>query len=170
MGTLNLPQGPKRIFIIGGGPVGSLVARQLESVGSMSASSRGFDRCQSFRVLEKTILLNWPAWIKELLEEGFDRADLVIAVTGDDDVNIPVSLLAKHHGTASDNPHRPPGLHPCWKNWGSTGPEPDCSPRHILKFVRRGLNCAVANILRVVRIVLEMVVPKAAFPAQRAGK
>jgi len=163
---LNLSsKAPKRIFIIGGGRVGSLVARQMESRRvDVRLVEKDSDRCQKLsEVLEKTILLNLDGMdSRELLEEGIDRADLVIAVTGDDDVNILSSLLAKHHGTAKcitriDRPDFIPLLE-------KLGVDMALSPRllaagTILKFVRRGSIRAVANILRVDAEVLEMVVP-----------
>jgi trk system potassium uptake protein TrkA len=161
---------PQRLFIIGGGRVGFLVAQQMESKRvDVRLVEKDPDRCDKLsETLEKTIILNLDGLeSRDLLDEGIDRADLVIAATGDDDTNILASLLAKHHGTAKcitriDRPDFIPLLE-------KLGIDVALSPRllaasTILKFVRRGSILSVASLLGTDAEVLEMVVPdKARF-------
>lgn len=174
---LNLSsKAPKRVFIIGGGRVGFMVAQQMEKRRvDVRLVEKDPDRCQKLsEVLDKTIILNLDGLeSRELLEEGIDRADLVIAVTGDDDVNILASLLAKHHGTAKcitriDRPDFIPLLE-------KLGIDMALSPRllaagTILKFVRRGSILAVADLLGTDAEVLEMMVPDTPSFQQRPIK
>ncbi|OGP49237.1 MAG: Trk system potassium transport protein TrkA [Deltaproteobacteria bacterium RBG_13_43_22] len=168
---LNLTsKAPQRVFIIGGGRVGSLVAQQMESKRvDVRLVEKDPVRCHKLsETLGKTIVLNLDGLeSRDLLDEGIDRADLVISVTGDDDTNILTSLLAKHHGTAKcitriDRPDFIPLLE-------KLGIDMALSPRllaasTILKFVRRGSIVSVASLLGTDAEVLEMVVPdKARF-------
>ncbi len=92
---------PRRVFIIGGGIIGEMVARRLErlplKVRLVEASA---DRCEQLSsILERTVVLNCDGLdLHDLLDEGIDQADLVIAVTNSDTTNILASLLAKHLG------------------------------------------------------------------------
>jgi trk system potassium uptake protein TrkA len=168
---LNLSsQAPKQVFIIGGGRVGSLIAGQLETrkidVRLVESDPK---RCQRLsETLSKTMVLHLDGLdSRELIDEGIDRADLVIAVTGSDVTNILSSLLAKHHGTGKcitriDRPDFIPLLE-------KLGIDAALSPRllaasTILRFVRRGAILSVAELLETDAEVLEMVVPdKARF-------
>jgi trk system potassium uptake protein TrkA len=163
---LNLAsKAPKRVFIIGGGRVGFLVAQQMEGRRvDVRLVEKDSDRCEKLsETLESTMVLHLDgleSW--DLLEEGIDRADLVIAVTGDDDTNLLASLLAKHHGAAKcitriDRPDFIPLLE-------KLGIDMALSPRllaagTILRFVRRGSILSVASLLGTDAEVLEMVVP-----------
>lgn len=155
---------PRRVFIIGGGRVGLLVARALESQNvDVSLIEMDPSRCEYLaEQLENTVVLNFDGLdAKELVSEGIDRADLVIALTESDTTNILASLLAKHHGakkciTQISRPDFIPLL-------GALGIDMPLSPRlvaakMILRFVRRGTILAVAALLGTEAEVVEFVV------------
>jgi len=156
---------PSRVFIIGGGQVGELVARQMEAKKiELFLVEKDKARCEELAEhLNHTVVLHLDGLeAQELLKEGLDRADLVIAVTDSDTVNILSTLLAKHHGAKKgiiriDRPDFIPLLAPF-------GIDVALSPRllaanQILRFVRRGKILAVATFLGSEAEVVEMVVP-----------
>jgi trk system potassium uptake protein TrkA len=158
-------QAPKKVFIIGGGRLGLIVARQLETRNiDIRLLEIDADRCQILsEVLEKTIVLNSDGLqTQEMVEEGVGEADLVISVTGNDTTNLLSSLLAKHHGarkciTRIQRPDFVPLL-------SKLGIDVALSPRvlvarAILKFIRRGAILSVATLLETDSEVLELVVP-----------
>lgn len=158
---------PRRVFIIGGGPIGVRVARQMEQ---LNIEIRLFEQnpatCEQLaEQLENTVVLNSDGLeAHDLLEEDIDQADLVIAVTSSDTTNILSSLLAKHHGakkciTLISNP----GFIPMLDKLGIDVP---LSPRQvaanlILRYVRRGGGriVSVASLLGGDAEVVEMKVP-----------
>lgn len=92
---------PEKVFIIGGGSIGYMVARSLEeSDVEVCIVEVDEERCEFLSEnLHKTVVLNFDGLeASDLLEENIDRADLVISVTESDTTNILSSLLAKHHG------------------------------------------------------------------------
>ncbi len=93
---------PKEVFIIGGGTIGYLVARQMEQQKKCNVRLVEYDsdRCTMLaEKLDKTTVLNCDGFeANDLLDEGVDQADLIISVTKSDTTNILSSLLAKHHG------------------------------------------------------------------------
>lgn len=92
---------PGKIFVLGGGDIGYLLTRQLEEMGmQIKLVEQDLDRCNFLSEnLSRTHVFNFDALdAQNLLEEGIDLADLVIAVTESDTTNILASLLAKHHG------------------------------------------------------------------------
>ncbi len=92
---------PRKVFIIGGGKVGKLVAERLEKeVEEVVVVESDLERCEALsESLSKALVLNVDGLeAQELLKEGLDRADLVISVTNSDTVNILSALLAKHYG------------------------------------------------------------------------
>ncbi len=156
---------PSRVFILGGGQVGALIAKQLEAKNiEVYLVEKDVTRCEELaELLKNTVVLNLDALdAQELLKEGIDRSDLVIAVTDVDTVNILGVLLAKHHGARKcivriDRPDFIPLL-------SSLGIDVALSPRllaanQILRFVRRGLIISVATFLGSEAEVVEMVVP-----------
>ena len=92
---------PRRVFIIGGGIVGELLARRLERLPlEVRLVEMSADRCEQLSsILERTVVLHCDGLdVHDLVEEGIDQADLVITVTDNDTTNIVAGLLAKHHG------------------------------------------------------------------------
>ncbi|TFG36085.1 MAG: Trk system potassium transporter TrkA [Desulfobacterales bacterium] len=135
---------PKKVFIIGGGTIGYMVAKRMEKQKiSVSLVEEDQKRCEFLTgQLEHSVVLNCDGLeAHDLLEEGIDQADLVISVTESDTTNILSSLLAKHHGarkciTKINRPDFIPLL-------GKLGIDVALSPRlvaanMILRFVRGG--------------------------------
>ncbi|OGQ95248.1 MAG: Trk system potassium transport protein TrkA [Deltaproteobacteria bacterium RIFOXYD12_FULL_57_12] len=156
---------PDLVFIIGGGNIGYMVARRLEEKGiDVRLVEEDPDHCEILaKQLEHTLVLNFDGLESNvLLEEGIDRADLVISVTDSDTTNILSSLLAKHHGakkciTKITRPDFIPLL-------GKLGIDVALSPRQvaadmILRFVRRGAIVSVATLLASDAEVIELKVP-----------
>jgi len=157
---------PKQVFIIGGGTIGYLVARQMEqkkiNVRLVEQDAR---RCELLsEQLTNTVVLNCDGLeAQDLLDEGIDRADLVISVTNSDTTNILSSLLAKHHGAKKCITHiTSPGFIPLL---GKLGIDMALSPRlvaanMILRFVRGGGKIvSVATLLGSDAEVIELKVP-----------
>jgi trk system potassium uptake protein TrkA len=155
---------PKKVFIIGGGRVGFRVAKALEQ-RKMDVALVEIDpiRCEHLaEQLGNAVVLNFDGLdAHDLLSEGIDTADLVVAVTDGDTTNILSSLLAKHHGakkciTRISRPDFIPLL-------GKLGIDVALSPRlvaanMILRFVRRGAILSVASLLGSDAEVVELVV------------
>ncbi|MHB2264763.1 Trk system potassium transporter TrkA [Aliihoeflea sp. PC F10.4] len=96
-----------RIVIAGGGNVGLYVARAIEDRQSRTrvriieaSKERAVDVAETLR---RTIVLNGSALDQKLLlEADIADADLMIAITNDDQVNILSSILAKRLGCKSN--------------------------------------------------------------------
>jgi len=156
---------PKKVFIIGGGTIGYQVAKRMERKKvTVSLVDRDAKRCEFLtEQLGNSVVLNFDGLDShELLEEGIDQADLVIAATHSDTTNILSSLLAKHHGarkciTKITRPDFLPLL-------GKLGIDVPLSPRlvaanMILRFVRGSGNIvAVATLLGSDAEVMEILV------------
>ena len=157
---------PDKVFIIGGSHIGYMVARQLEELGiAVKIVEADQERCNFLSEnLGHTIVLNFDGLeAHDLLEEGIEFADLVIAVTGSDTTNILSSLLAKHHGTKrciTKITH-----HDFVPMLGKLGIDVALSPRQvaadmILRYVRRGTIISIATILDTDAEVMEIKVPE----------
>jgi trk system potassium uptake protein len=157
---------PRKVFIIGGSNIGYMVARQLEELDiDVKLVEEDPQRCDFLSEnLGHTIVLNFDGLdAHDLLDEGIEFADLVIAVTGSDTTNILSSLLAKHHGakrciTKITRHDFVPML-------GKLGIDVALSPRQvaadmILRYVRRGSIISVATILDTDAEVMEVIVPE----------
>ncbi len=134
----------KKVFIIGGGIIGYRVAKMMEKMKlEVKVVEADQERCKFLAEnLERSVVLNCDGLEgHDLLDEGVDQADLIVAVTESDTTNILSSLLAKHHGakkcmTSISRPDFIPLL-------GKLGIDVAMSPRlvaanMILKFVRGG--------------------------------
>ncbi len=156
---------PESVFIVGGGDIGYLVARQLEEMDveiKIAEADKG--RCEFLAEnLSRTIVLNVDALdIQALLEEGIDSADIIVAVTDSDTTNILGSLLAKHHGTKRCIVKI--GRHDFLPMLDKLGIDVTLSPRQvaadmILRYVRRANIVSVATILESDAEVIEVTVP-----------
>jgi trk system potassium uptake protein TrkA len=157
---------PNQVFIIGGGSIGLLVARQMEKKKiNVRLIERNTERCEYLsEQLTNTVVLNCNGLeAQDLLDEGIDQADLVISVTNSDTTNILSSLLAKHHGAKKCITHiTSPGFIPLL---GKLGIGMALSPRlvaanMILRFVRGGGKIvSVATLLGSDAEVIELKVP-----------
>lgn len=157
---------PDKVFIIGGSDIGYMVARQLEELNvNVKIVEADKERCDFLSEnLGHTIVLNFDGLdAHDLLEEGIEFADLVIAVTGSDTTNILSSLLAKHHGAKrciTKITH-----HDFMPMLGKLGIDVALSPRQvaadmILRYVRRGSVISITTILDTDAEVMEITVPE----------
>ena len=158
---------PRRVFVIGGGRIGFLVARRFEQMGiDVVVVEKDPERCAFLAEnLESSVVLNSHGLeAHDMIEEGIDRADLVVSVTGKDSINILSSLLAKHHGADKCITHiTRPDFVPMLDELGI---DVAMSPRlvaanMILRFVRGGSTVAVATLLANDAEVMEVRVPDA---------
>ena len=88
-------------FILGGGDVGSEVARRLAASNfRVNVIDRNLQHCEALADRLKNVrALNTSGTdVETLKHEGIDKADVYIAVTQDDQANILCSLLARRHG------------------------------------------------------------------------
>jgi len=156
---------PELVFIIGGGTIGYYVARRLETLGiNVRLVEEDADHCEYLTEnLENTLVLNFDGLeANVLIEEGIEKADLIIAVTDNDSVNILSSLLAKHHGARKCITKI--NRHDFIPLLGKLGIDVALSPREvaadmILRFVRRGYILSVTTILGSDAEVVELKVP-----------
>lgn len=90
----------RNIMILGGSRIGIKTARQLGNQHYVKMIE--IDKQKSFRLssmLSNTLVINGDGTNMELLkDEGLDKMDAFIAVTGNSDTNILSCLLAKHLG------------------------------------------------------------------------
>lgn len=92
--------GRKRIrtaLIVGGGTIGYYTAKHLLRAGMVvHIMEKNADRAEELANLlpEATIILGDGTNKRKLLEQGLDRADAVIALMGDDEVNVMLGLFA----------------------------------------------------------------------------
>lgn len=155
---------PQKIFIIGGGQVGRRVAKEISQTKiDVFLVETNTERCEELsEQLNSVIILNIDGLeSQELLTEGIDTADLVVAVTDSDTTNILSSLLAKHYGakrciTRISRPDFIPLL-------GKLGIDIALSPRlvaanSILRFVRRGAILAASSLSGTEAETVELVV------------
>ncbi len=156
---------PELVFIIGGGTIGFSVAKRLEALGiNVRLVEEDADHCEFLTEnLESTLVLNFDGLeANVLLEEGIEKADLIITVTDNDASNILASLLAKHHGARKCITKI--NRHDFIPLLGKLGIDVALSPREvaadmILRFVRRGSIVSVTTILGSDAEVIELKVP-----------
>lgn len=91
----------KRVIIIGGGEVGFALASSLDQSGiNVKLIEKDPKRCEVLAErLQKTIVINGDGTDKDLLiEENISNADYLVAITGDEESNVLISLLGKGLG------------------------------------------------------------------------
>jgi len=91
----------KKIFIMGGGNTGFMLAKELQTRGLLTkVIEKRHGRCEDLAcVLEKVTVLHGDGTSQELLkEENIQETDCFIAVTDDEEANILGALLAKRLG------------------------------------------------------------------------
>ncbi len=100
--VFGLPTKPVHsVFIIGGGQVGTKLARELEKKGiKIKLVERSAERCEELsNILDKTIILKGDGTDQDLLEEeNVADADVFIALTNDEEENVLSCLLARRLG------------------------------------------------------------------------
>lgn len=93
----------QRVFILGGKQLGIEIALRLERIGvNVKLFDRDMERCRKIAaIVEKTVVVHADGTDQRILaEENVDGIDAYVALTGDDEVNIIASLLAKRLGAA----------------------------------------------------------------------
>lgn len=91
----------EEVTILGGGRVGFNLAQILEETDiKVKLIERDYQKCQRLtEKLTKTLVIHGDGGDLQLLEdEDVGKGDIFIAVTGDDKLNLLVSLMAKHLG------------------------------------------------------------------------
>ncbi|MDO4697205.1 MAG: Trk system potassium transporter TrkA [Pasteurellaceae bacterium] len=90
----------KRVMIIGGGNIGTALAKELEEKCSVKLIERDAEKATKLaEKLSKTLILHGDSSDEELLfEEHIENVDLFLALTSDDEANIMSALLAKRLG------------------------------------------------------------------------
>ena len=91
----------QRLIIAGGGNIGYRLTKALENDYNIKIIEYSKERAEFLsEKLNRAVVLNGSATDQELLlDENIDRADVFLALTNDDEVNIMASLLAKRLGT-----------------------------------------------------------------------
>jgi trk system potassium uptake protein len=92
----------RRVIIIGAGQTGQALAREMDRAKvSAKIIEKDHEICAQLSAsLDHVMVINGDGTSKELLEEeNIGSADLVVAITGDEESNILISLLAKRLGT-----------------------------------------------------------------------
>lgn len=102
MRLFNIPnQALRRVMIVGGGKTGATLAKTVNQTGiSVKVIEKDSDICATLsETLEHVIVINGNGTDKDLLEEeNIQNMDFIVAVTGDEETNILISLLAKGLG------------------------------------------------------------------------
>ena len=90
----------QKIFFAGGGSIGFNLAKLLEDTHNIRIIELSEDRTKYLsEKLNNTLVLQGNASDEDLLkEEGIENADLFLALTDSDEVNVIVSILAKRLG------------------------------------------------------------------------
>lgn len=90
----------KNIMIVGGGGIGTTLAKQLEGNYNIKLIEKNLHRCEYLADhLKKTTVLHGEGNDTDLLEnENINKTDVLCAVTGDDESNIMSCLQAKRLG------------------------------------------------------------------------
>lgn len=154
----------RRVFVLGGGPVGFRVASHFERAG-LQVRVVDADRAVCEKLAEdlgRAVVLHADFTdVDALLAEGLGRADVLVAATADEETNILAALLAKRHGA-----RRALSLvdRPAYVSLVPTlGIDACVSPRlstasAILKYVRRGGVLSVATVEENQAEVLEVLI------------
>ncbi|MEW7008250.1 MULTISPECIES: Trk system potassium transporter TrkA [unclassified Lentilitoribacter] len=100
-------QEAQRIVIAGGGNIGEYVAKKIEESQSRTrVKIIEYNRNRALKVadnLDKTVVLNGSSIEQKILVEAdIQDADLMIALTNDDQINILSCVMAKHLGCSAN--------------------------------------------------------------------
>lgn len=91
----------RRVIIVGGGTTGTALAQALDKTRlNVKLIEKNGVRCNDLaEKLERVIVINGDGTDKELLqEENIGEVDFLVAITGDEENNVLISLLAKGLG------------------------------------------------------------------------
>jgi len=87
-----------RILITGAGEVGFLVASELYADHDVTVIDKDPVACSRLQEMDVKILMGNAANARLLIEAGVKKADIVVAVTGNDEVNVITCIIASHLG------------------------------------------------------------------------
>jgi len=87
-----------RILITGAGEVGFLVASELYEEHDVTVIDRDSAACARLQEIDVQVVQGNAANAQLLIEAGVKDADIVLAVTGNDEVNIITCIIAGHMG------------------------------------------------------------------------
>ncbi len=87
-----------RILITGAGEVGFLVASELYADHDVTVIDKDPSACARLQEMDVKVLQGNAANARLLIEAGVKKADIVLAVTGNDEVNVITSIIASHLG------------------------------------------------------------------------
>jgi trk system potassium uptake protein TrkA len=86
------------ILIAGAGEVGFLVASELYQDHEVTVIDRDPAACDRLSEMDVRIVLGNAANVRKLIDAGVKEADIVLAATGNDEVNVLICILASHLG------------------------------------------------------------------------
>ncbi|MGI6684716.1 MAG: Trk system potassium transporter TrkA [Bacillota bacterium] len=156
----------ENVVILGGGRIGYYLAQQLELRHiNVKIIERNITRCQFLaNNLNRTLVIQGDGADLQLLEdENVGASDLFVSLTGDDKLNMLVSLLAKHLGTKKAIAQiRRSDYNPLMEK---VGIDKVVSPRKlttgaILGFVRKGKVVSVTLLDDAGAEITELIVPE----------
>ncbi len=87
-----------RILITGAGEVGFLIASELYADHDVTVIDKDPAACARLQDMDVKVLQGNSANARLLLEAGIKKADIVVAVTGNDEVNVITCTIAGHLG------------------------------------------------------------------------
>jgi trk system potassium uptake protein TrkA len=86
------------ILITGAGEVGFLVASELHEEHDVTVIDKDPEACARLQEMDVQVMQGNSANARLLMEAGVKKADIVLAVTGNDEVNIITCIIASHLG------------------------------------------------------------------------
>ena len=89
-----------RIVITGAGEVGYLIASELHHDHDVTVIDKDPAACARLQDMDVKVLQGNSANARLLLEAGVKKADIVVAVTGNDEVNVITCTIAAHLGVS----------------------------------------------------------------------
>ena len=87
-----------RILITGAGEVGFLIASELYADHDVTVIDKDPVACARLQDMDVKVLQGNSANARLLIEAGVKKADIVVAVTGNDEVNVITCIIASHLG------------------------------------------------------------------------
>ncbi|HUS76224.1 MAG TPA: Trk system potassium transporter TrkA [Methanothrix sp.] len=87
-----------RILITGAGEVGFLIASELYADHDVTVMDKSPTACARLQDMDVKVLQGNSANARLLQEAGIKKADIVVAVTGNDEVNVITCIIASHLG------------------------------------------------------------------------
>jgi len=87
-----------RVLITGAGEVGFLIASELYADHDVTVIDKDPEACARLQDMDVKVLQGNSANARLLLEAGVKKADIVVAVTGNDEVNVITCIIASHLG------------------------------------------------------------------------